>query len=377
VRKRSPPYTTRSHRSHLLAFARSCGALVNSWIEAYLADCARHQYNLLTSLQDITFPPIRSIGIHIVFGILFAAAAAAATPSAAGFCSRSCTVQPHRLLREFFSTLLYSTCLAVYLPSDVSFSSIRHKMQGDSHSIKNPLLNVQTHSEDADPRPSRCPDCCLFPVISPSGKHVDARLHGTLLKDVPWIGAVLVTLGVLFIIIIGLMLRHHGADAPIVNVNIGQFNMIAGLMLLTWFGWGYAVCCKFFYAHDINYVVGLNLGTPPIADPSRPERYLSALGVARLTALIAVLQGLSLVMCIALWRYLHFDASAVVVFLVFLFHIFFLLIPRLFERDSRLALRSTILRCLAAPLFQVLFIDNVVGDVLTSSQGEYPLSRHR
>jgi hypothetical protein len=245
-------------------------------------------------------------------------------------------------------------------------------MQVDSRSIGNPLLEDQSRREDSRPARSRCPDWCFFPVISPTGKHADARVHGTLLKDLPWISAVLVTLAVLCSIIVGIGLSRHGADAPVINVNIGQFNMIAGLMLLTWFGWGYALCCRFFYAHGINYLLCLNLGTPPIADPSRPERYLSALGVARLTAVVALMQGLTVVLCIALWRHTHFEASAVVVLIVFLLHLGFLSVPRLFERDSRLALRSTLLRCLAAPFCQVLFIDNVVGDILTSSQGMLP-----
>jgi hypothetical protein len=248
-------------------------------------------------------------------------------------------------------------------------------MQDHSQSFKRPLLKSQTHKEDS-PQHSRCPDCCLIPLVPPSGAHANARVHGTLLKDLPWISAVFVTLAVLIGIIVGLALSRHGEQAPVVNVNIGQFNMIAGLMLLTWFGWGYALCCKIFYAFGINYVLCLNLGTPPIADASRPERYLSALGVARLTAIIALLQGLTLVMCIAAWRSLHFKESAVVVLLVSVFHVSFLLVPRLFERDARLALRSTLFRCLAAPFFHVLFIDNIVGDVLTSSQGRFPRSFH-
>ncbi len=163
----------RSHRSLILAFAPSCGALENSWIEAFLErlrisslqsahELARHhvltvvyihivlafvsppppplppllvsaaalfQFNhadcclvfsstLLHStcsavhlpldvrLQDITFSPIRRLYTHRV-GIRFAAAAA--TSSAASFCSRSFSVQPRRLLFVFFldTTSLY------------------------------------------------------------------------------------------------------------------------------------------------------------------------------------------------------------------------------------------------------------------------------
>ena len=250
-------------------------------------------------------------------------------------------------------------------------------MGDDSYSTlkgaaKKPLLQVQTDVQDDELSQSRCTNCCLFPVISPPGNKGDARLHGTLLKDLPWIGAVFVTFAVLMSILFGLMLRNYGADAPVVNVNLGQFNMIAALMLLTWFGWGYAVSLKIFYGNAINYVDVLNLGTPPIADPARHERYLSPLGVARLTATIALIQGISLGLVIVLWRNRHFDTSAAVVLLVLFLHLCFLFVPRGFERDSRMALRTTLLRCFAAPWCHVLFIDNVVGDVLTSAQGNAP-----
>jgi len=238
---------------------------------------------------------------------------------------------------------------------------------------RKPLLEVQTDIKDEHLSQSWCPSCCLFPVISPSGNN-NSRLHGTLLKDLPWIGAVFVTFAVLMSILFGIMLRNYGEDAPVVNVNLGQFNMIAALMLLTWFGWGYAVSSRFFYGSAINYVDVLNLGTPPIADPSRRERYLSPLGVARLTATIALMQGVSLGIGITLWRNRHFHASAAVVLLVLFLHLCFLFVPRGFERDSRLALRTTLLRCFAAPWCHVLFIDNVVGDVLTSAQGNALIS---
>jgi hypothetical protein len=243
-------------------------------------------------------------------------------------------------------------------------------MPSDRRSIENPLLTVKVVDEDEQQQNSRCPACCLFPVISPSENNLDARLHGTLLKDIPSVSAVLVTLGVLVSIFIGLTLRYDGASAPVINVNLGQFNMIAALMLLTWFGWGYATCSKFFYDFGINYVVILNLGSPLI-DPLHRERYLSALGVARLTAIISLLQGVSLALCIVFWRYSQFEASSVVVLLVFGFHLLFLLFPGGFERDSRLALRTTLLRCFAAPFFHVLFLDVMVGDVLTSCQGNF------
>lgn len=243
-------------------------------------------------------------------------------------------------------------------------------MSSDGSSLQNPLLTAKVVDEDEQQQISRCPDCCFFPVISPSENNLDARLHGTLLKDIPSVSAVLVTLGVLVSIFIGLILRYDGADAPVINVNVGQFNMIAALMLLTWFGWGYATCSKFFYDFGINYVVILNLGSP-LMDPLRRERYLSALGVARLTAIISLLQGISLALCIVFWRYSQFAASSFVVLLVFGFHLLFLLFPGGFERDSRLALRTTVLRCFAAPLFHVLFLDVMVGDMLTSCQGDF------
>ncbi len=244
-------------------------------------------------------------------------------------------------------------------------------MLGAGSSVKYPLLSVQTHVEDEGQSQSRCPDFCLFPVISPSGNKATARLHGTLLKDVLCVSAMLLTLAVLVIILVGLSLRSDGADAPVINVNLGQFNMIVALMLLTWFGWGYATCSKIFYDVGINYVVVLNLDLPSI-DPSRRGRYLSALGIARMTAIIALLQGVSLVFSIIFWRYFQYHASSAVVLLVCCFHVLFLLVPIGFERDSRLALRTTLLRCVAAPFFQVLFLDNIVGDVLTSAQGNFP-----
>jgi hypothetical protein len=69
---------------------------------------------------------------------------------------------------------------------------------------------------------------------------------------------------------------------------------------------------------------------------------------------------------------LQYHASSAVVFVVFCFHLLFLVVPIGFERDSRSALRTTLLRCVAAPFFQVLFLDNIVGDVLTSAQGNIP-----
>ena len=95
-------------------------------------------------------------------------------------------------------------------------------MGDDSYSTlkgaaKKPLLQVQTDVQDDELSQSRCANCCLFPVISPPGNKGDARLHGTLLKDLPWIGAVFVTFAVLMSILFGLMLRNYGADAPVVN----------------------------------------------------------------------------------------------------------------------------------------------------------------
>jgi hypothetical protein len=159
----------------------------------------------------------------------------------------------------------------------------------------------------------------------------------------------------------------------VVNVNIGQFNLISALMLLTWFGWGYALCSKVLRGYSINYVVALNLDLPQFADPARPQRHLSALGVARLMSVIALSQGISLAFSIAFWRYLNFNASSAVCCVLLCFHICFLLVPRGFERDSRLALRTTLLRCFAAPFCHVFFLDNIVGDVLTSAQSSCPV----
>lgn len=246
-------------------------------------------------------------------------------------------------------------------------------MRYKTESISNPLLDAQTHSKDDVRSHSWCPDCCLFPVISPSGNNANARLHGTLVKDVPWIAAVFVTLAVLIVLIAGLLSRHHGADALVVNVNIGQFNLISALMLLTWFGWGYALCSKVLHGYSINYVVTLNLDLPPFADPARPPRHLSALGVARLTSAIALSQGISLGFSMVFWRYLSFSASSAVGCMLLCFHICFLLVPRGFERDSRMTLRTTLLRCFAAPFCHVFFLDNIVGDVLTSAQSNFPV----
>jgi hypothetical protein len=244
-------------------------------------------------------------------------------------------------------------------------------MLGDRSDSQQRLLSVQMHEKDERAVVSRCRDCCLFPVMLPSGNNVNSRLHGTFLKDVFIVSAAFATLSVLVSILIGLALRDRGADAPVINVNVGQFHMIAALMLLTWFGWGYAMCSHCFYRYEINYVVILNLNSPEI-DSSRSERYLSALGVARMTAVIALWQGVSLALNIFFWRYTQFDASAAVVLLALYLHLHFLLVPIGFERYSRLALRTTLLRCLAAPFFQVIFLDNIVGDVLTSAQGKHP-----
>jgi hypothetical protein len=211
-------------------------------------------------------------------------------------------------------------------------------------------------------------------VISPPDGRADFRLHGTLIKDVPWVCALLVTLAILICILAGISLRDKNAYSPVVNVNVGQFNMISAIMLMTWFGWGYAICSRWFLSHGINYVDVLNLGAPPMVDLFRPQRYLSALGIARLTSVIALIQGVSLCILISLWRFKYYYESAAIVVLVFIFHLWFLVVPLGFERDSRLALRTTLLRCCAAPFVHVFFLDNVVGDILTSAQGKCPVA---